>query len=104
MLDSDGSCIACPEGKKVSLTQEQLVNSLSNKESGTTDMDINGVASTVYYGPIEHVDWSVAVVVAKQHAWGPLLKVGIALLIVAVIGMIVVWAVCGTSRREGEKE
>ena len=104
VLDSDGSCIACPEGKKVSLTQEQLVNSLSNKESGTTDMDINGVASTVYYGPIEYVDWSVAVVVAKQHAWGPLLKVGIALLIVAVIGMIVVWAVCGTSRREGEKE
>ena len=29
------------------------------------DKTVNGVPSTVYYGPIEHVDWSIAIVVAK---------------------------------------
>lgn len=65
VVNSDGSSIACPEGKKVSLTQKQLVDNLAQKKSGTIEMDINGVPSVVYYGPIDHVDWSVAVVVAK---------------------------------------
>jgi hypothetical protein len=91
VINNDGSCIACPEGKKVSLTQDQLVNSLSHKESGTLDLVIKGVPSTVYYGPIDYVDWSVAIVVAKQSMWGPLLKMGFALLLVIVVGMMIVW-------------
>jgi hypothetical protein len=93
VIDSDGSCIASPEGKGVSLTQEQLVQSLSNKRSGTIDLSIKGVPSTVYYGPIDHVDWSVAIVVPRQNAWGLLQKVGIVLLLVTVVGMAVVWKV-----------
>ena len=91
VINNDGSCIAYPEGKKVSLTQNQLVNSLSHKESGTIDLNIKGVPSTVYYGPIDHVNWSVAVVVPKQIVWKPMLKMGIVLLLVAVIGLVVVW-------------
>ena len=91
VINNDGSCIACPEGKKVSLTQDQLVNSLSHKESGTLDLVIKGVPSTVYYGPIDYVDWSVVIVVAKQSMWGPLLKMGYALLLVIVVGMMIVW-------------
>lgn len=91
VINNDGSCIACPEGKKVSLTQDQLVNSLSHKESGTLDLVIKGVPSTVYYGPIDYVDWSVVIVVAKQSMWGPLIKMGFALLLVIVVGMMIVW-------------
>ena len=91
VINNDGSCIACPEGKKVSLTQDQLVNSLSHKESGTLDLVIKGVPSTVYYGPIDYVNWSVVIVVAKQSMWGPLLKMGFALLLVIVVGMMIVW-------------
>ena len=65
VLNKDGSCIACPEGKKVAMTDEYVVRDLERGKAGTIDMDINGVPSTVYYGPIDHVDWSVAVVVAK---------------------------------------
>lgn len=91
VINNDGSCIASPEGKKVSLTQDQLVNSLSRKESGTLDLTIKGVPSTVYYGPIDYVDWSVAIVVAKQSMWGPLLKMSLVLLLVVAIGMLMVW-------------
>ncbi len=65
VINDDGSCIANPEGKKVTLTEEQTVKDLSERKSGIIDMEVNGVPSTVYYGPIEHVDWSVAIVVAK---------------------------------------
>ena len=71
-----------------------MVNSLALKKSGKIDLSVKGVPSTVYYGPIDHVNWFVAVVVAKQNVWSTLLKVGIVMLLVAVIGMIIVWLVC----------
>ena len=93
VINDDGSCIASPVGKKVALTQEQLVHSLFKKESGSIDLDVNGVPSTVFYCPIDHVDWFVAVVAAKQSVWGPLMKVGIALLLVVVIVLFLVWRI-----------
>ena len=66
VLNKDGSCMVCPEGKKVAMTEDFVVRDLERGKAGTIDMDINGIPSTVYYGPIDHVDWSVAVVVAKK--------------------------------------
>lgn len=66
VLNKDGGSIAFPEGKKVTITEESAIRDLERGKAGTIDMTINGVPSTVYYGPIEHVDWSVAVVVAKK--------------------------------------
>lgn len=94
VVNSDGSCIAHPEGKVVSLTDESVRRNLEQEKSGVVDMEINGVPSTVYYGPIDHVDWSVAVVVENQHAQDPLIKAGAILLLVSVIGLIIVWFVC----------
>ena len=66
IVNKDGSCIACPEGKKVTMTEKYVVRDLERGKAGTIDMTINGTPSTVYYGPIERIDWSVAVVVAKE--------------------------------------
>ena len=65
IINHDGSSIAYPEGKKVSLTSELTLKDLSEKKSGVVDMVVNGVPSTVYYGPIEYVDWFAAIVVTK---------------------------------------
>ena len=94
VINNEGSCIAAPEGKKVTMTEEYLIRNLKQRESGTVDMVVDGVPSTVYYGPIEHVDWSVAVVVAKQHALGALVRLGMILLAAIVIGMVIVWQIC----------
>jgi hypothetical protein len=66
VLNKDGSCIASPEGKNVTMTEEFVVRNLEDGKAGFVDMTINGVPSTVYYCPIEHVDWSVAVIVSKE--------------------------------------
>lgn len=65
VINKDGSCIASPEGKKVTMTEAFVVRDLENGKAGVIDMTINGIPSTVFYGPIEYVEWSVAVVVAK---------------------------------------
>lgn len=94
VINSDGSCIAHPEGKTLAMTEESLKRDLAQGKSGVVDMEVSGVPSTVYYGPIDHVDWSVAVVVAKHSIEKPLINAGLILLLVAVLGMIIVWFVC----------
>ena len=57
-------------------------------------MDINGKHSTIYYTPIDRVDWSLALVVPNQGIAKPMIKFGIILLLMTILGMIVVWLVC----------
>ena len=93
VINHDGSCIASPEGKSVMLTKEQVGRSLELKKKGSIDLLVNGVPSTVYYSPIDHVDWSVAIVVSNQDAMQPLIRLGLMFLLLVVLGMTAVWLV-----------
>ena len=79
------------DSQRLSFKDVEVEKRVERKESGTLDLTIKGVPSTVYYGPIDYVDWSVAIVVAKQSMWGPLLKMSLVLLLVVAIGMLMVW-------------
>ena len=91
LLDKDGNCIAYPLGRSVPLKDEEVLRNLAAKKSGSIDVTVNGVPSTAYYAPMEHVGWSVAVIVPDHVVWKPLLIVGTILLGVAVFGLLVVW-------------
>lgn len=93
VLNKDGSSLAHPNGESLTVADNHALAALSHKKSGVVEMDVNGVPCTVYYGPIEYVDWSVAVVVPQQDDWKGMELVGLCLLVVAVMGMIVVWLV-----------
>ena len=60
-------------------------------------MMIDGEDCTVYYGPIEYIDWSVAVIVPKTDIVKPLLPIALILLGMVVVGMIIVRLVCKKS-------
>lgn len=94
VLNNDGSSIASPEGKPVKLTEDQVGQSLELRKSGMVETKINGKHSTVYYTPIERVNWSVAVVVTDQGIAKAMIKFGIILLLITILGMIVVWLAC----------
>ena len=94
VINKDGSCIANQEGKRVMLTKEQAGSSLALMKRGKIALNINGVPSTVYYAPIEHVDWSVALAVPDQGVIKPLIKIGVVLLLISILGIIVVWWIC----------
>ena len=97
VVNSDGSCIAHPEGKNIPFTDENIIRDLAEKKSGIVEMDINGVPSTVYYRPIDYINWSVAVITPKQGVQKPLLILGLCFLATTVLGMTVIWLV---SRRK----
>lgn len=91
VINHDGTCIAHPEGRQTVITDERVLSDMAQKKSGTANLSINGVTSTVYYGPIDFINWSVAVVVPRQDIWKPLLLPGIAIQTVALLGMLVIW-------------
>jgi len=94
VFNNDGSCIAYPEGKILNMTKEQAGDTFNQQKSGMFDLNINGVPSTIYYTPIEHVKWSAAVIVAKPSILQSLFKFGFVFLIVTILGILVVWLVC----------
>lgn len=91
LLDKAGNCIAYPLGRSAPLKDEEVLRNLAAKKSGSIDVTVNGVPSTAYYAPMEHIGWSVAVIVPDHVVWKPLLIVGAILLGVAVFGLLVVW-------------
>lgn len=103
LLDKDGNCIAYPLGRSAPLKDEEVLRNLAEKKSGSIDVTVNGVPSTAYYAPMEHIGWSVAVIVPDHVVWKPLLIVGAVLLGVAVFGLLVVWLAlrrCVNQRKE----
>ena len=94
VLDHDGSCLVHPENKKMVIKDEDMLRDMSQGKCGTLDMTVDGVPSTLYYGPIEGIDWTLVVVAPKHDVQKPTLVVGVLLLAVAIIGIIVVWIVC----------
>ena len=84
----------------MSIAEDFILKDLAQNRSGMVDMEINGEDCTVYYGPIDNVDWSVAVIVPKSNIWVPLKYLGLGLLAVSVIGMLVVWLVVRRTRYE----
>lgn len=94
ILDSDGTCIAHPEEKELAITDETVVKDLKHRKSGVADLNIDGETCTVFYGPIEFINWSVAVIVPKQDILKPMQPIAIVLLSMVVIGILIVWFVC----------
>jgi len=91
ILNKDGTCIAHPDGKRVTMVDDPIVSDLEQKKSGVVDMKVNGISSTVYYGPIDYIDWSVAVIVPKQMILNPLLFLGLIFILISIAGVLVIW-------------
>jgi hypothetical protein len=94
IIDSDGTCIAHPEEKEMAIQDEAVIKDLKHKKSGVADLEIDGETCTVFYGPIEFINWSVAVIVPKQDIIKPILPIAIILLSMTIIGILIVWFVC----------
>jgi hypothetical protein len=92
VMNSDGTCIAHPEGKGLLLKDKQVLSDLKQKKSGLVEMVVGGKPVTVYYGPIKKdIDWAVAVVAPARVIPQPFIMTGLVLLVVTVLGMIVIY-------------
>ena len=57
-------------------------------------MEIDGVPSRVFYGGIENLEWSLAIVAPISDLNKPFLYIGLALALLALIGIIIVFIIC----------
>ena len=94
IVDSDGTCLAHPEEKEMAITDEAVIKDLKHRKSGVADIYIDGESCTVFYGPIEFINWSVAVIVPKEDIHKHMLPISIVLLSMVIIGILIVWFVC----------
>ena len=94
VFDKDGTCLVHPQDKNVVITDEVILGNLNNHVGGVVEMDICGVPSVVYYGPIEGLDWTVAVIASKSDQQKPFTYMSIILALIAVIGIVAVWFIC----------
>ena len=91
ILNKDGTCIVHPGEGTLAITDKKVIKDLENGQGGVAEISINGEECAVYYGPIEYVDWSIAIVVPKSDMLKPMLPVTGVLLALAFIGLVVVW-------------
>ena len=48
----------------------------------------------VYYGPIEGMEWTVAIIAPKSDVQKPFTYMSIILALIAVLGIVAVWIIC----------
>ena len=96
VMNYDGTCIARPEGKGLLLKDKQVISDLKQHKSGMVEMIVGDKPATVYYGPIKNIDWSVALVVPEKDIPQSVILTGLTLLVVAILGMIVVFKLVTT--------
>ena len=94
VVDHDGSCLIHPDNKKLTIKDKETLQDLSKKRSGTLDLTVDGVPSTLYYGPIEGIGWTLVVVAPKDDIQKPTYTMGAAMLALAVLGIMIVWIIC----------
>jgi hypothetical protein len=94
VFDKDGTCLVHPQDKNVAITDQEILGNLNNNVGGAFEMEIAGEPSVVYYGPIEGLDWTVAVIASKSDLQKPFTYMSIILAMIAVLGIIAVWLIC----------
>ena len=103
IVDKDGSSIVYPGTKKVSVKDNEILKSMAQKQRGVLKTTVDGVPSTLYYGPIEGMDWTLMVVTPTKDIERPELFVGLMLLAVAILGIFVAWMICRRIRYAEDK-
>ena len=65
IMNDDGTSFAHPDGNIVTVNDKEFIANLKNHHRGVAELEVNGVPSRVYYTPLKHTHWSVAIVVEK---------------------------------------
>lgn len=91
ILNYDGSAIAHPEGRPMTMEDADVLSDMAKKVSGSKDMMVNGVSSRVYYVPMEDINWTVALVVPTEDFWWPFFITALVLIAMTTVGIVTIF-------------
>lgn len=90
----DGTCLLHPADKSFTIKNKKMLKDIEEGRTGIIDMEIDGVPSRVFYGSIENLEWTLAIVAPISDLNKPFLYIGLALALLALIGIIIVFIIC----------
>ena len=93
ILNRDGKCISRPGSNSLAIEDQDVVRNLVQKKSGVVKQDVNGNTCLIYYGPIEYIDWSLAIVVPMEDILKSVLPALLELFLITAVGMLAVWLI-----------
>ena len=83
------------ECKRTSVTvEDRLVESMMKGEKGSATVDIDGVSSWIYYRPVKHMDWVIAIVVPEEVIFHNGRMVNAIILLVVLAGLVAIYFIC----------
>ena len=94
VMNKEGVCILHPSEKYVPLDDVHVLDDVKNGRTGMTQMKIEGEPCTLYYGPIESLEWSVFLAIPTFDVQKPFLYVGGALALLAAIAILMAYVIC----------
>ena len=93
LVNQEGVCIWSPGEKYVPVDDSRVLSDIKEGKCGTMHMIVDGEPSTLYYGPIEGIEWSLFIVVPTFDLQKPFLYIGIAMALLAVMGILGAWLI-----------
>ena len=75
---------------KVKLLGESMIAG----EQGMQVLDNDGVESYVFYAPVPHTQWSLAIVLPNDEIFGDLHRINLTLTLIVGLGLIVLFVIC----------
>lgn len=104
LINHDGSPIAHPEDKPVSIKDAEVLSDIARQKNGMKDMTINGVSARVYYTPIENINWTVVLVVPTEDIWMPLIITSVSLFVMTIAGIFTIFTALRMNKIEIKEE
>ena len=93
LLNHDGSSIAHPEDKPLTIMDADVLSNIARETNGIKDITVNGVSARVYYTPIEDINWTVVLVVPKEEVRSPLFITSVPLIAITFLGIVFIFMV-----------
>ena len=94
VMNAEGTCILHPSEKYVPIDDAKVLDDLKKGGSGKLNMNLDGTPSTLYYGPIEGLGWTIMVVMPTWDIQKPFIYMGIFMVIMAIVGILITWLLC----------
>ncbi len=93
LLNHDGSSIAHPEDKPLTIMDADVLSNIARETNGIKDITVNGVSARVYYTPIENINWTVALIVPTKDVWSSLFFTSLSLIAITFLGIVFIFMV-----------
>ena len=94
VVNAEGTCILHPDDKYVPIDDPKVLDDLKAGSSGKLSMTIDGTPSTLYYGPIRGLGWTVIMVMPTIDIKKPFIYTGLIMALLAIVGILITWQLC----------